>query len=216
MSDIDRTVLTAIANATSANADFYVSQAEGLPLVQHNPPLITVDAAVRDPSDNTKVAARITEAGVAFLGSQNATKPVSAYSVSTVAIEIPKPKRGGGGGGGGAPTKYPFDTMDVGTHFFVADTDAKKGDAVKQIGSAVGAANQRYSVETGETHSVTRAKRDNKNKAVLDAAGAKVMETVTLPIKNATKKFVVRRVEAGVKYGEYVAEGNGAVVIRTL
>lgn len=211
---IDRNLLSKIADATANNVDYFVSKAEGLPLIQHTPTLITVDIAKTDPNDASKVAARITPDGVAILNTETVVKTSTVFSVST-GIVLPKVKRGGGGGGG-APTKYPFDTMNVGEFFFVADSTTKTGDAVKTISSAVGAANQRYAEPTGETETVTRAKRDKKNKAILDDAGNKVLETVELAKKKATRKFVVRRVEANVKYGDFTAPADGAVVARTI
>lgn len=213
MSDIDRTLLTAIANATAANADFYVTQAEGIPLIQHNPPLIAVDSSKPDPADATKRAAQITDAGKEYLGSQNATKPIKSYELLS-GIELPKVKRGAGGGGG-APSKYHFDDMAVGQFFFVGNSEVKNHDAVKTVGSAVGAANQKYAEPTGETEHKRRVKRDNKNRAVKDASGANVYEEVDLPVKKQTRKFVARRVEGGKVYGTWTAPEDGAVVSRT-
>lgn len=216
---MDLNVLRAVANATAANAAFYVSQADGMPLVQHNPPLITVDASQRDPNDNGKVKATLTDAGAVMLADEGQAnthiKPVSTYAVQSGGLELPKVQRGfGKGGGGGAPTKYPFETMQIDDYFFVADTEVNKGNAFKTMGSAVGSANQRFSEPTGETHEVTRAKRGSDNKAVKGADGKNVMETVTLPVKKQTRHFVVRAVEAGKQYGSFTAPANGAVVAR--
>lgn len=213
-------LLRAIANATAANTVVYVSSDQGLPLLRNDPPLITVDTSNLDPNDSTKIGAKITAEGAKFLEhqmnhSQVHTKPVSAYSVAT-GLELPKVKRGGGGGGG-APSKYPFETMEVGTFFFVPDTDTKNGNALKTVGSAVGSANQRFMEETGESKTVTRAKRGKDHKTIKDpATGQNVMETVILPVKKETKKFTIRAVEAGKTYGSFTAPANGAVVQRTL
>lgn len=213
-------LLRAISNATAAHTVVYVSKAEGMPLLQHTPPLITVDVNNVDPDDNTKIGATITEDGVKVLQASHtnhhAASPAkhAAYSVAT-GIELPKVKRGGGGGGG-APSKYPFETMEVGTFFFVPNSDVKNGNALKTVGSAVGSANQRFMVETGEHKTTTRAKRGKDHKTVKDANGNNVMETVTLPIKKETKKFTIRAVEAGKEYGSFTAPADGAVVMRTL
>lgn len=211
-------ILRAIANATAASSVMYVSQAEGLPLLQNNPPLIAVDANQRDPNDPNKVAAQVTEAGVHYLNDQTGhtqNKPVAAFSVqSGEGFVLPKVTRGGGGGHG-APTKYPFDTMQVGNIFFVANTDVAKGDATKTLSSAVGAANQRYMEETGEHKTVTRAKRGEDRKAIKGPDGKNVTETVTIPVKKSTRKFTLRRVEGGKTYGSFVAPADGAVVLRT-
>lgn len=222
MSGINLAILRAIANANAANTVIYVSPAEGMDLVKHDPPLISVDGSNKDPNDANKIAATITEAGGKYLAdagqSNEHTKPVAQYSVQSGGLELPKITRQGGFGGG-APTKYPFETMNVGDFFFVANTDVAKGDAVKTMGSAAGSANQRFAediVINGEiqTHQVTRAKRGPDHKSVEGPDGKKVMETVTVNKKRFTKKFVVRPVKAGVKYGEWTAPADGAVVAR--
>lgn len=222
MSGINVSVLRAIANANAANSVIYVSPAEGMDLVKHNPPLITVDGNQKDPSDPNKIAATITEAGGKYLAdagqSNEHTKPVHTFSVQSGGLELPKIKRAFGGGGG-APTKYPFETMNVGDFFFVANTDVSKGDAVKTMGSAAGSANQRFAediVINGEiqTEQVTRAKRGEGNKAIKGADGKNVMETITVNKKRFTRKFVVRPVEAGKEYGSFKAPADGAVVAR--
>jgi len=63
------------------------------------------------------------------------TKLVHTYDVQTGGLELPKIKRGfGKGGGGGAPTKYPFETMEVGACSFVANSEVAKGNAHKDHG----------------------------------------------------------------------------------
>jgi hypothetical protein len=214
-------VLKAIANATAASAVFYVSQADGLPLVQHNPPLITVDVNSKDPSDASKVAAKLTDAGAQLLASQGQnnehTKPVHNYSVQSGGLVLPKTERKGFGGG--APTKYPFETMQVGDYFFVPNSDVEKGDAFKTMSSAVGSANQRFAedvVENGviKTKQVERAKRGPDHKAIKGPDGKNEKETVTVNEKRFTKKFVCRAVKKGVEYGNWTAPDDGAVITR--
>lgn len=220
---INITVLRSIANANAAGTVIYVSPAEGVDLVRHVPPLITVDGNNKDPQDANKIAATITEDGGKYLAAHSEsnaehTKPGAQYSVQSGGLELPKITRQGGFGGG-APTKYPFETMNVGDHFFVANTDVAKGDAVKTMGSAAGSANQRFAediVVDGviQTHTVTRAKRGSDHKSVKGPDGKNVMETVTVNKKRFTKKFVVRPVKAGVTYGSWTAPADGAVVAR--
>ena len=209
-------LLKSIATATANATMFYVSQAEGLPLLKNSPALISVDPSKVDPNDPTKIAATITEDGVKLLQAQPANgvaaKPVSQVIVGT-GFARPKAKRGGGGGTG-APVKYPFDTLEVGQFFFIANSEVAKGDAFKTLGSAVGSANQRYAKETGETHQVTRAKRGADHKTIKGADGKNVMETVTLPKKEQTRRFVVSKVEGGKVYGVFTAPADGAVVLR--
>jgi len=208
-------LLRAIANASAANTVVYVSATDGVPLLKAG--LINVDQNNKDPNDPTKVAAMVTDAGVSYLTEQNGHvqhKPIATMFSVQSGIELPKTQRRGGGGGG-APTKYPFDGMNVGDFFFVANTAVDKGDAFKTLSSAVGSANQRYAVETGEHKTVSRAKRGPGNKAVKGADGKNVMESVTIAVKRMTRKFVVRAVKAGVAYGAFTAPADGAVVMRT-
>lgn len=212
---VNTDLLKSLAAATASGVAFYVSQADGLPLLKNDPALITVDPAKVDPTDNSKIAATITAEGAKLVSGLNgavAAKPVSQVVLATGFVR-PKAKRGGGGGTG-APVKYPFDVMEVGQIFFIPDTDVAKGDAFKTLGSAVGSANQRYAVETGKTEQVTRAKRGADHKTIKGPDGKNVMETVTLPVKEQTRRFVVNKVEGGVQYGSFTAPANGAVVLR--
>lgn len=223
---VNTDVLRAIANAQAASANFYVTKDEGTPLLTHVPPLIQVNTDMRDPNDNSKVAARLTDEGGKYLAALNGgqaptehTKPVTTYSVQSGGLALPKIERKGFGGG--APTKYPFDTMAVGAYFFVPNSDVAKGDALKTMGSAAGSANQRYAEEiknadgTTRMKTVTRAKRGPDNKAVKDPqTGKNVTETVNIPEKRMTRKFVVRAVKGGVKYGDFTAPSDGAVIQR--
>lgn len=218
-------ILRKIGAATAAGQLFYVSQAEGLPLIQHNPALIAVDMAKVDPSDASKVSAILTEAGARMAAQADApaaqaapaaaqTAPASKPAILTGFV-APKLKRGGGGGAG-APTKYPFDGLEVGQFFFIADSAVEKGDAFKTLSSAVGSANQRYMEETGAVKEVERAKRGKDNKAIKGPDGKNVMEKVTLPVKRSLRKFIARKVEANVKYGDWTAPANGAAVQRVV
>ncbi len=215
---MDMTVLRAIANATAANSVVYVTAAEGRPLLEAG--YITVNKDQVDPSDANKIAASVTAAGAQALSNgsaQNHTPPMSQFNVIKGGIELPKVERGfkKGQGGGGRDAKYPFETMETGDFFFVANTAVSKGDALKTLGSAAGSANQRFAKELPETEQVQRAKRGSDHKAVKGPDGKNVMETVTAHKKEYTKKFTVRPVKAGVAYGSFTAPADGAVVVRT-
>jgi len=192
----------------------HVSKAEGEDLLTHNPALIEVNINQPDPNDSTKVACRITRAGESFLivnaSPINEVSPVTGgFEVITNAV-LPASKRGGGGGG--APMKYPFDKLEVGNSFFVPAT-AKLPNPLKTLGSTISSANIRYANVIGEKE-VTRAKRGEKNRLVLDDNGAKIMETKTVPQYEFTRKFSIRGVEAGKTYGGWVAPANGALIAR--
>lgn len=209
---IDRVLL---ANIAQEKVQF-VSKSEGEALLMHVPPLIEVNLAMTDPADATKVRCRITSAGASFLTNhvnplneikENPT--VSNFGIIDGAV-LPVSKRGGGGGG--APIKYPFDQLQVGQSFFVPAT-AKLPNPLKTLGSTISSANIRYADKIGEKE-VTRAKRGEKNKLVLDANGQKIMETKTVPEYKFNRKFSIRGVEAGKQYGNWTAEASGALIQR--
>jgi len=185
-------------------------------LLLHNPPLIEINIHKPDPSDKSKVACRVTTAGAALLtANQNpVTENEVKHTMSNFEIiddaELPPIKRGGGGGG--APTKYPFDKLDVGKSFFVSAT-AKLPNPLKTLGSTISSANHRYANVTGEKV-VERSKRGARNKLVLDANGNKIMETKTVPTYEFTRKFTIRGVKSGVKYGNWIAPADGALIKR--
>ena len=190
----------------------YVTKEEALQHAHHievNPSLINHEG---------KAAARLNEAGKKFLGEHmNTAKPVSdiykptAYAIISNAV-LPASKRGNRGGG--APTKYPFDNMDIGASFFVPGSNGY--DPVKKLGSTVSSANMRYAEQTGEYKEVERTKRGPRNKKVIDANGETVRELKTVPVYRHTRKVSIRAVEAGKKYGEWTAPSNGALIARVL
>jgi hypothetical protein len=214
---VNMAILAAIAAGPDGIG--YVSQADGLPLVNFDPQLIEVNPAQVDAIGNA--AARLTDAGRQLLAAAQAggsnpapvvageAKP-SPYGLITNAV-LPPSKRGNKGGG--APTVYPFETMEIGQSFFVPVSE-KHPDPVKTLGSTVSSANMRFAVKTGEMKTVERSKRGAKNKLVLDATGAKIMETVQVPVYKHMRKFSIRPVVAGVQYGEWVAPANGALIAR--
>jgi hypothetical protein len=107
--------------------------------------------------------------------------------------------------------------MEVGSFFFEPNSNHAKGDAVKALGSTISAQNNKFSEPTGEMKTITRAVRDEDNKAKLDADGNKVMETVQLPVKKYNRKFTIRPVEAGYAMGGgYAAPSAGAMIVRTI
>jgi hypothetical protein len=214
---IDKELLQKVVAATSAGQLVYLSQAEGQAMASHNPPLIEVNTGLLDPNDNTKAAVRATAAATDFLAAQSApaaTTEAPKYEIIPNAV-LPEAKKRGNVAGAGAPTKYPFADMPVGGSFFSADSEHKNGDAVKALGSTVSSQNRKYAEETGEHKTVTRAVRDEHNKAKMEN-GKKVTETVTLPVLKYNRKFTIRPVVGGQKYGEWTAPSNGALIARTI
>lgn len=204
----------ALLSAIGTGQVTHVSQDEATSAgMSNDPPLIQVDTTQ---IVDGKALVRLTDAGTAML-SNGAAQPVSASPMSAFAIisnaALPASKRGNRVGGG-APKKYPFDQLEVNQTFFVPATATY--DPVKKLGSTVSSANMRFSEETGESKPVERTKRGPGNKAVKDAAGNNVRETVVRPIRKQTRKFTLRPVTAGEKYGEWVAPANGALIGRVL
>lgn len=212
---IDIASLKRIVDATAAEQIAYVSQTEGQPLIAHNPPLIEINPTITDPSDPTRVAARSLPAAQAYLDGLTAKSKSAAsqaqYAIIADAVLPPAKKRGATGAG--APTIYPFNGLEVGQSFFVPVSE-KHPDPVKTLGSTVSSANRRYAVPTGETKTIERAVRGEKNRAVIGPDGKKKMETVTLPVLKYTRKFTIRGVEKGVKYGDWTAPETGALIAR--
>lgn len=209
---IDRNLLSLIAAASAANSVYMVSQAEAGPLMAAG--YIEVDTSkVAD----GKAPARITVAGATYLNGSNgataqASVQASPFQVFKGAV-LPASKRGSGLKGGGAPKQYPFDTMEVGDNFFVP-VSAKHPNPVKQLGSTVSSANLRYAEVIG-TEMKTRNKRGKKNKLVLDAAGNPIPEQVESKKYKYTRRWAIRPVVAGVVYGGWTADANGALIQRT-
>lgn len=216
---IDKGVLAQIVAGTVT----HVSQAVGLPMVTHAPPLIEVDTAQLDAAGNALCRATA-DASVYLNGSaapQAQAVSATNYAIITNAV-LPEPKKRGNAFGAGAPTKYPFADLTVGGMFFSANSEHSKGDAVKALGSTVSSQNNKYSepvMENGvvKTKKVTRAVRDPQtHKAIIGADGKKQTETVDLPVKSYNRKFTIRPVTGGQKYGEWTAPADGALIARTV
>ena len=206
---VNRELLAAIASGQVTHVNHAQAMEAGLGL---NPALI--DCAPVDPTTGT-AQVRINESGAAYLANGNVA-PVAEVATNYELISgvvLPPSKRGSGLRGGGAPLKYPFDKMEIGQSFFVPVT-AKHPDPVKSLGSTISSAKLRFAEVTGQK-TVTRAKRGKGNKLELDAAGNKIMETKQVDVHKFTRNFEIRPVEAGVKYGDWVAPGSGALIART-
>lgn len=210
---INRELLSQIAAGTVTTVDRDKAMSAGLQYMLNGQPTPLIEVGSVDMASG-QAPVRISEAGTAYLnadaGSAAVVEPTAeTFGIISGAI-LPASKRGNTGGG--APIKYPFDKLEMGQSFFVP-VSAKLPDPVKTLGSTVSAANMRYAVETGETNEVERAKRDGK-KAARDAAGNKIMETVTRPVYKFNRKFTIRGAEKGKQYGTWTAPENGAIIQR--
>lgn len=212
-------LLSQIALASASGQTYYISKEDADPLMEpaQNPSLIEVDTQI---IKDGKAAVKLSIAGAAMVTGNTQTltqndigvlNVKSPFAIITNAVPPPS-KRGSGLKGGGAPKRYPFEDMKVGASFFVPVSD-KHSDPVKQLGSTVSSANMKYAEQTGVKQAM-RTKRGPGNKAVLDANGNKIREMAEVPVYNHTRKFIIRPVEAGKTYGEWVAPANGALISR--
>lgn len=211
---MDKLLAEIVAN-DAAGVQSYVS-VDAKPLVDAG--LIEVNIEIKNEAG--QVLARSTDAGkaqVAQGGSKEQAKPSGSHAVIVTGAVLPPAKKRGNSSGSGAPTKYPFADLEVGGMFFSPNSDHAKGDAVKALGSTVSAQNDKYSEETGQFKTVTRAVRDKQTKkAVTNPDGSKQTETVQLPVKKYNRKFTIRPVVGGETYGSWVAPSDGALVARTV
>lgn len=222
MTDVNVAVLKSIADASKGPNDHgFVGAEFGKPLQDAG--YIVTNMGVTNPNNANEVAARVTDAGLAFLKSQDASgkaptgATVHAGSVGTLVSGFVAPaQKRRGGPNAGAPSKYPFDKIDVNGSFFVGNSEVDKGDAFKTMSATVSSTNRRNSEPTGEKEMVERAKRGPDRKAILDDQGKKVMETVEIEKRKPLKHYKIVAVEGGKKYGEWTAPESGAIIIRDL
>lgn len=99
-------------------------------------------------------------AGGSSEGSQDTGAAVAKKSKPNVSISkgVPIPGRTR------APSaaKYPFDSLEIGDSFFIADDEVANGDAYKTMASTISGTNARYSEDTGKT----RPNRKDASKTV--------------------------------------------------
>lgn len=211
MAKLNKNVIAAMLDIQSTGR---ATQAVGEPLVKQG--LIEVDTT--DIDDNGAARARWTQKGFDSMPKNENTNTAPTSSGSQYALidnaVLPESKRGFGRVAG--TSKYPFASMNVGSSFFVANSEVEGGDALKKLTSTVSNMNNKYRTETGETEVKERTKRGEGNKAVLDEKGNKVKETVTVPKYTQDRKFSIRPVVAGQAYGQWTAPADGALIGRTL
>jgi hypothetical protein len=188
------------------------TQAVGEPLVKMG----LIEVNFDDIDENGAAAARLTQKGIDSMPANkntNAAPTTSSFALID-GVVLPESKRGFGRTAG--VSKYPFANMNVGQSFFVANAEVEGGDALKKLTSTVSNMNNKYRTETGDKKEVVRTKRGEGNKAELDENGAKIKETVTVPVYKQDRKFSIRGVKNGVVYGGWTAPADGAVIARTL
>ncbi len=184
-------VVIGLAEIVAAGANgMFVPESVYAPLVEAG--LVEINPAMTD--DNGYVATRATQAGIESLDigatvGNNATSEATSATAETGKTEkvktmfkiedsIPVPTISGRGRGGNV---YPFDQLEVGQSFFVAN-DESKPNAAKSLASTVSSATARYAVPAEDGSTKTNKKGE------------------VVPVMVETRKFVVRSVEEnGVK-----------------
>jgi hypothetical protein len=228
---LNMSLLSAIVAATKANSYVFVSDADSAPLVNYNGggenALIALDP-IGARNEEGKIAAKATARGVAMVdGSTGAVPFGGATGPATVPASTPastsapkfnivavalgeKPKRAGGRTVG--ESKYDFDKLPAPTpeqaaaktwpSFFVPATE-KQPDPAKSLSSTVNGAQKRLFGKVVGQETVTRAKRGNGRgaKAMLDAAGNKIMETVTVDKYDYSGKLTIFPITDGAPWG---------------
>ena len=180
-------VVIGLAEIVAAGANgMFVPESVYAPLVEAG--LVEINPAMVN--DAGEIATRATQAGIESLDKgetvgDNATSETAetgtTQKVKTmfkIEDSIPVPTISGRGRGGNV---YPFDQLEVGQSFFVAN-DESKPNAAKSLASTVSSATARYAVASEDGATKTNKKGE------------------TVPVMVETRKFVVRSVEEdGVK-----------------
>lgn len=180
-----------LAEIVAAGANgMFVPESVYAPLVEAG--LVEINPGMTD--ENGNVATRATQKGVESLDSaatvaDNATSEATSATAATgetqkvktmfkIEDSIPVPTISGRGRGGNV---YPFDQLEVGQSFFVANSEDKP-NAAKSLASTVSSATARYAVASEDGATKTNKKGE------------------VVPVMVETRKFVVRSVEEnGVK-----------------
>ena len=184
-------VVIGLAEIVAAGANgMFVPESVYAPLVEAG--LVEINPSMTD--DNGNVATRATQAGIESLDNgetigNNSTSEATSATAETGKTEkvktmfkiedsIPVPTISGRGRGGNV---YPFDQLEVGQSFFVANSEDKP-NAAKSLASTVSSATARYAVASEDGATKTNKKGE------------------VAPVMVETRKFVVRSVEEnGVK-----------------
>ena len=180
-----------LAEIVAAGANgMFVPESVYAPLVEAG--LVEINPAMVNEAG--EIATRATQAGIESLDSgaivvDNATTEANSETAATgktekvksmfkIENEVPVPAISGRGRGGNV---YPFNQLEVGQSFFVANSESKP-NAAKSLASTVSSATARYAVPSEDGATKTNKKGE------------------VVPVMVETRKFVVRSVEEnGVK-----------------
>lgn len=195
--------LKALATATAANSFLYMPEGVSLPLVTAG--FAEVNSTIKNEAG--EYATRATPAGITVAATLPASQPAPAAAVTDApkpsatsftlddGIALPSARRGGRGA-----SVYPFDGMQPGQSFFVANTK-EKPNAAKSLASTISSANARYAEELPgqfETVTVTVYALGADGKRVVGADGhwVKTGEKTEQRVKTKqTRLYVVRAVD---------------------
>lgn len=167
VAEIDRNALAAIIAA--GEAGMFTPEAVHSPLVAAG--LVEINAEFRNEAG--EIATRATQKGIEFMTVAQETKAPRVAPSFQIEDAVPMPTVAGRGS---RTPVYPFDQLEVGQSFFVAN-DEDRPNAAKSLASTVSSATARYSVPSEDGATKTNRK------------GAEV------PVMVETRKFIVRAVD---------------------
>jgi hypothetical protein len=177
------TVVATLAVIVAAGVDgIFAPDSVSIPLADAG--LVEVNRAVIN--DLNEHPCRATAAGIAkVMGDGSVIAPVAASAPAfqiEKAVPIPAPV-----GRGRSGSKYPFESLQVGDSFFVADTEAHP-DAAASLASTVSGATQRY--------------------AIYHPTETKLVKGVMVPKKVYERKFALRKVPGGARVWRIAVDGQ--------
>lgn len=193
--------LAAFAAACNSESGFaFFSQADMQPLV--NDGMIEINPQMTNNSGG--IAGRLTDKGRASLASKGEKQTITSADVGKVSaagivtataseyelltdLVAPEKKRGGRSG---RNSKYPFDTMPVGTGFFIPAT-AEKPDAAKAYASTVTSAMDRHSIVVKDANGKVETETVNIPSRKLKDGSMSVARSEVREKMQRTKRFVI-------------------------
>ena len=185
VAQVGEVTLEAIVSATldETKGFIYTSAAVHTPLAEAG--LVEVNPTMANEAG--EFATRATQKGIETVSSTTtqetaavetaAAAPVTATGGFAIEAGVPMPSISGRGRTG---TAYPFDKMEVGQSFFVANSKDKP-NAAKSLASTVSSATARFAVPSEDGATKVNKKGE------------------TVPVMVETRKFVVRSVEGGAR-----------------
>lgn len=182
MAKKEKVGLAAIVKATLAGTVIYTHPMTHVLFVEKG--LVEINPEMLDAAKN--VATRATQAGIDAYNAEVAAKQAKSEKVEFVIATVAAPAASARSG---RETIYPFDKLEVGQSFFVANT-AERPAAAKSLASTVSSANNRFAVPAPDGSTRTNVKGE------------------TVPVMVKTRTFIVRDVD-GEPWGQAGVKGAG-------